>query len=224
MNAEIVYCYPTTAGPQWHDYAARFIQSYGAFPPLAHHTTTIVLNGGRNSGDIADLFHCLPGVKIIERDNSGYDIGAFQAASQDSKADMAVFFGASTFFRRPGWLNRMIVAFTGRGTALYGAMGNRGNQAVRVWPHVRTTAFWLPPKLFNFYPNKVTRPEHRYQFEHGQDGLTQWVYHRGLKVWVVGFEGLYEWADWDAMPNGFHRGDQSNLLAYDRLCEPPFYA
>lgn len=220
---EIVYCYPTIAGEKYHELASRFLNSYCLYPPLALHTTTIILNGGHQPDDISPLFHALPNVKFFEHDNSGMDIGAYQAVSRLSTASMILFLTASSYFRRPGWLNRMAQAFQRHGNALYGAMGNRGDARVNCAPHVRSTGFWLSPALFNSYPHRITDNSQRYPFEHGKDCLTQWVYRQGLKVWVVGFDGEYEWAHWDMIPNGYHRGDQSNLLVGDHLTEPPFY-
>jgi len=225
MKTVVVYVYAVAGGSRYDDYALRFLESYHAFPPGAEHETIIVLNGIKATSETACLFSSLPQCRFLEHDNSGWDLGAFQHAARKVACDLIVFFGASTYFKRAGWLKRMVAAYNTHGNALYGAMGNRGDAipAVNVHPHIRTTAFWLSPQLFNQYPMTVTQPEHRYQFEHGKDCLTAWASRSGLKSFVVSWDGEYEWDMWDAFPNGYHRGDQSQLLALDRVCEPPFY-
>jgi hypothetical protein len=134
-----------------------------------------------------------------------------------------VFFGASAYLKRAGWLNRMVEAREHHGEGLYGCMGNRGHIAVGVHPHIRTTGFWISSALFNSYPHAITRPEQRYGFEHGPDSLTSWTYRQGKRVMVVGWSGCYEQGRWDSIPNGFHRGNQSDLLSGDRNSEPPYH-
>jgi hypothetical protein len=223
MTVAIVYIYPPNAGPQYVDYALRFVKSYNENPPAIAHDSIIVLNGCRRTTEIECLFSSLQNVKFLEHDNSGYDIGGFQAASRQFPADLMVFFGNSTYFKRPGWLLRMLQAKIKHGEALYGGHGNRGVSFYHVHPHVRSTGFWLSSALMNQYPMRVTRADQRYAWEHGPACLTSWVYKRGLKVWLVSWSGEYEWKDWDSVPNGYHKGDQSALLFGDRLTEPPHH-
>lgn len=223
MTATIVYVYAVAAGAQYFDYALRFLESYHAHPPRMVHDTVVVLNGGRATSEIQCLFSSLPGLRFLEHDNSGYDIGGFQHAARECASDLAVFFGASTYFNGEGWLVRMATAFQRHGNAQYGAMANRGDLPVKVWPHIRTTAFWMDPRLLRAYPRVVTRTEERYPFEHGPQCFTRWVEQQRLKSWVVTWGKELLWADWDSDPAGFHRGDQSALLAGDHICEPPHF-
>lgn len=221
-NCSIVYIYP--AGEQFTEYALRFVKSYNEHPPAIDHESIIVLNAQPLTAEIECLFSSLRNVKFLVRDNSGYDIGGYQAAARQFPCDLMAFFGVSTYFKGPGWLLRMLQAKIKHGNALYGVMGNRGDNRVNVHPHIRTTGFWLSTALMNQHPMRVTRADQRYGYEHGKDGLTSWVYKSRLKVWVVGWSGEYEWKDWDIIPNGFHRGNQSDLLCGDHISEPPFFA
>lgn len=223
MNIAIVYVYPVCTGARYEDYALRFLSEYQKFPPGMEHQSVVVLNGGRASSEIFCLFSPLPNLQFLEHDNSGYDIGAFQMAARSIPCDMIVFFGASTYFTRSGWLIRMATSFQRHGNAQYGAMGNRGDNAVAVWPHIRTTAFWMDPRLMNSYPHIINRPEQRHPFEHGPNCFTSWVKQQGLASWVVTWSSELQWANWDSCPNGFQRGNQSELLAGDHICEPPYY-
>lgn len=223
MKIAIVYVYAIAAGPRYDEYAFRFVESYHKYPAGMDHQTVIVINGIRMCSDHLCLFSSLPNCVLLEHDNTGYDIGAFQMAAQKVPCDLMVFFGASTFFTRRDWLKRMVQSYEKHGLALYGAMGNKGALNLGVYPHIRTTAFWIPPKLFNAYPVRVTQPAQRHPFEHGSNNLTAWITRQGLKAWVVNWSRETEWAGWDLSPNGFHRGDQSDVIAFDHLCERPYY-
>jgi hypothetical protein len=219
LRITIVYIHVPNDG-RYCKYARRFAESYSRSPAGLDHSTIIVENG--NAGK-RHLFDNLPNVNFLQHDNSGYDIGGFQKAAREcgDGCDLMVFFGASTFLNA-GWLKRMVESFQKHGNALYGAMGNRGNVAAGVWPHIRTTAFWMSPSLMNSCPVRVTNNAQRHPFEHGPDCFTGWVQKNGLKAWVVTANGEYEWKDWDA-PEGFHNGTQSALLAGDHICERPHF-
>lgn len=223
MNIAVVYVYAAIAGQQYDDYAMRYLQQRQDFEAGMDHENIIVVNGTKVTSEMACVFSSLPNCSFLEHDNSGFDIGAFQHAAREIPADLIVFFGASTYFKRPGWLKRMAESYSRRGIALYGAMGNRGVAQLGVSPHIRTTAFWMPPKLLNAYPVIVKSNGQRYPFEHGPQCLTSWVTNQGLKAWVVTWRDELLKDDWDSTANGFHRGNQSDLLACDHLCEPPFY-
>ena len=223
MNASIVYVYPLNSGVKYDNYALRFIESYQRHRPTIDHETILVINRGKPTSELRCMFSLFPHLRFIEHDNSGYDIGSFQRASRECSSDMIVFFGTSTFLNCDGWLERMLFAFQKNGNAQYGAMGNRGNIDVKVWPHIRTTAFWMTPALFNSYPKIIKRPEERHPFEHGQDCFTSWVKSRGLKSWVITKTGEYLWKNWDDDPNGYQKGNQGSMLAGDRMCERPYF-
>jgi len=221
----IVYIYPSTAGPQHTALALRFIETYNVYPPGIDHRTIVVLNGGKPTTEIKLMFASVRNVTLLEHDDSGWDIGGYQLASLRFPAEMMVFFGGSTHFLRQGWLLRMASVFNQYGPGLYGATANRGDPGVRVEPHIRTTAFWVPSKFMNEYPMRVIRNDQRYPFEHGKGCFTSWIIKKGLKPWLVTWRGVYAWADWDVGQDGFygvHRINRicpnvANLLVGDRL-------
>lgn len=221
MKVATVYIYPPH--PSYEPYVLRFLDSYHDNPPGTNHESIVVLNGTKPTSDLYCLFSSLPNLTFLEHDNSGYDIGGYQLAARTIPCDLMVFFSTSTYFFRPGWLLRMLFATERHGNAQYGAMGNRGDIPVKVWPHIRTTAFWMKPELMNGYPHRVTHPEQRHPFEHGQQCFTSWLTKQGVLSWVITWSRELLWRDWDADPNGFSRGNQSNLLAGDRMTEAPYY-
>lgn len=223
MKVVVVYVYAPGSGANCDNYLFRFLKCYHDFPPGIEHETVIVLNGIRATSEITCLFSPLKNCGFIEHDNSGYDIGAFQCAARNAPCDMMVFFGASTFFTRGGWLLRMASAFRNHGNAQYGAMGNRGNPSVNVWPHIRTTAFWMNPELMNGYPTQVMSPDQRHPFEHGRNCFTEWLKSKGIESWVITRTKDLTWRDWDSDPQGYARGQQRDMLAGDRMCERPYF-
>ena len=223
MKIAIVFVYAGEVALRYENYTQRFLHSYHQNPPGCDHDTVVVLNGAKASSEITCMFSLLPNCRFIEHDGSGYDIGGYQLAARSHECDMMVFFGGSTYFTRAGWLLRMAGAFQTHGNAQYGVNGNRGNLDVKVWPHIRTTGFWMHPELMNSYPKIITRPEERHPFEHGSECFTEWVKKCGLKSWVVTWNRELLWEDWDSDPNGYHRGNQNSILAGDRMCERPYY-
>jgi hypothetical protein len=181
------------------------------------------MNGSRATSEAVCLFSSMQSCRFLEHDNSGYDIGAFQHASRNDSCDMMVFFGSSAYLKKAGWLKRMADTFDRLGDNLYGTHGNSGVARVGVSPHIRTTGFFVSPKLLNSYPQTVRSKCQRYEFEHGQDCLTSWCYRQGKRVYVVTWSGEYELPQWDSIPNGYHNGNQSDLLCGDRLTEPPYH-
>lgn len=226
MRIAIVYVFPLNGAGKFFDRAIRFLQTYSDHPPGIDHDSVIVCNGSPATEETKFMFECLPNVRFLERDNSGWDLGAFQVASQQVPADMMVYFGAETYFRRAGWLKRMADVFQKHGSDhLYGCTGNQGDARFNVWPHVRTTAFFCKPDLLNAHPMRVTGTgEHeRYAFEHGEHGLTSWVLKQNRRAWIISWDSVYPLHVCDSIPGGFHNANQFNLVVGDRLTMQPYY-
>ena len=224
MKPIIVYCYPNL-GPSHDDSARRFVSSYLKHRPKIDHMFFIMVNGGDfHSKHYEEIFSQLDCI-FVRHDNTGFDIGAFQLASQyaPKDCDLMMFFGASAYIRHPRWLDRAVESFQAHGDTLYGSMGTLGNGGVGVHPHIRTTGFWMSPALLNKFPYWV-HTEHRYNFEHGPDGLTSWIITNGKKPWIVSAEGAYPFPLWGNVPGGYQNGIQQHLLTGDRLTRPPFAA
>lgn len=210
--------------PKHIQQSMRFVQSYQENKAGYPHESVVVCNGGSADRNIQAMFAPLERLNFYKHDNSGYDIGAFQAVSRlRADSDLIVFFSASTFFKGNGWLARMVESYAKHGQTLYGVMGHTGDPGVGVYPHIRTTGFWIPPVLFNQYPIRVTLARQRYPFEHGRECLTNWVFSIGLTPWVVTWDGEYTKRDWGTIPDGYRHGNESGLLCGDRLNLPPFW-
>lgn len=223
----LVYVYPNGSNNGYRDKAIQFADSYCANPPGFDHETLVVCNGAPANDDTRGLFYGLAKPSFIHHDNSGWDIGAYQAAVKAVPCDLMLFCGAHAYFRRPGWLLRIWEVYEAHGPALYGATGNQGNGGHGVEPHVRTTGFWCPPRLMQQYPYKVTQVGgggERYMMEHGRNCLSNFAKSQNYPRLIVGWNDVKPLEQCDSMPNGFHNGDQSNVLIGDRLTAPPYHS
>lgn len=196
MKVALVYVYPDMLSHVYRPLARRFVQSYMDHPPGEHdHDIHVVVNHGV-SGDRAypRLFSPLT-CQFSIHDNTGKDIGAFQKAAQSIKCDLMVFLGAPVHFRRGGWLDRIVNVYEQNGPHFYGCWGFH-NPAV----HIRTTAFWCAPELFNSYPYVVNN-DSRYEFEHGQRSIVKHVMSVGMFAYQVTWSGCYNIEDWHHVEN-----------------------
>lgn len=222
----LVYVYAMGGAAGYREKANYFVRSYLENPPGFEHETRVVCNGIGVNSDAEALFKDLPNCSFMNHDDSGWDIGAYQLAAKHVPADLMIFCGGHTYFRKPGWLLRIWEVFEAHGYALYGATGNQGARGSGVHPHVRTTGFWCPPKLLNAYPYQVTQPGgggQRYEMEHGQTCLSNWAQSQQIQRLIVGWHHVLPLEQCDSMPNGYHQGDQSNVLIGDRMTAPPFH-
>lgn len=221
----LVYIYAVGGANGYRDKAVQFVESYQDYPPGFEHETVVICNGVPASDDARGLFAPLMKCSMLDHDDSGWDIGGYQLAARSVPCDLMLFCGGHTYFRREGWLARIWQVYEEHGSALYGSTGNQGNGG-GVHPHVRTTGFWCPPSLLARYPYPVTQPGsggQRYEMEHGDTCLSNWVAKKGLKRLIVGWNHVLPLEQCNAMPNGFHQGRQENVLFGDRMTMPPFY-
>src|SRR5437899_6314166 len=146
MSIICVYVFPVAAGRHYED-ACRFVASYNANPALADHELVIVSNGGPPTIEMRALLDQLNhDYRVIQSDNRAYDISGFQDAAKSCPCWMMVFMGTTAYLRRPGWLNRMQDSFTRYGNAaIYGSTANQRDNRANVFPHIRTTRFWMSP-------------------------------------------------------------------------------
>lgn len=225
MKISIVFTYPVLGEP-YDSYALRFVNSYVENPPGMDHETIVVTNGGRQNEKMCNIIECFGDFKNLRwfyHDNSGKDIGGYRHVARESNSDLLVYFGVSTTFSRPNWLVRVAESFEKYGDTLYGTMAGGSVLSQRVYPHIRTTGFWTTPALMNKYPWPVVTNNDRYEFEHRKNCFTMWCFRHKIFPRIVTWDAEYKMKDWEHIPDGFHRSDQSGLLFKDRLAEEPYY-
>jgi hypothetical protein len=213
---------------QHQEQARQFVKSYHAHPPGVDHETVIVMQAGRLSAEMTQLFASLPKVNVYHHDDTGHDIGGYLAVSKHIQTDLMVCFGGSTFVRKQGWMRRMVEAVDKHGAGMYGPTAS-----YQITPHLNTTGFWLPTKLLAAYDKPVVTRHDRYEFEHGISSFwRELFFSRKLPVKCVTWEHELDWWDWRAphIENLYHRGDQSASLTHFRhslnyqLASPRFKA
>jgi hypothetical protein len=187
----VVYIYPTANAPVYTPMAKRFVQSYMDNPPGdTDHTIHVAVNGGVAHGDwTRAIFEPLP-CFFFQHNNYGKDIGAYQAAADVIQCDLMVCLGTPVHFHRPGWLDRIALSYYENGPGVYGCWGFPVPM-----PHLRTTAFWLPPEFLNSYPVRVGDGD-RYGFEHGPNSITLWSRKQGFEPRMVTRDGTYGIDGW----------------------------
>lgn len=218
MRATVVYCCPVPekCGQEHWDYALRFVSSWLTHQPLAECELRVVSNGSSPSSAMEVLFSAVPQFSgFFEHDDSGLDIGGFQAIGPTLNTEIVAFMGGNVYFKRVGWLKRMIQAYDeSPGGNLFGAFASTVHK-----PHIRTTGFWLPVSLWNSYPHRVTTHQGRYDFEHRENNFTEWVESQGRKALMATWGGIYSKQFWGLVPNAFASGDQSACLICDRISD-----
>lgn len=221
MNIVLVYIYPLDGQDVHGERALRFVESYHKHPPGVPHSTVIICNGGSVHGPHNYLFAGLLNPVFLHHNDTGMDIGGYIKAATSVPADLMVFCGGNSYFRKAGWMGRVRDSFLKHGDTLYGSSGNQG--VGHIQPHVRTTGFWCRPGMLLEYCPTVIPNERRYEFEHGFTCFSNWCKQTGRIPRVVTWLSEYELHECDAAPGGYHNGDQRNLLIGDRMTMPPFY-
>ncbi len=224
LKVVVLYVYPVFGGE--HDlYAKRFVEFYKKCPALEPHELWVVSNGGEPTATMREVLAGLP-ANFTVHDDLGWDIGAYLHAARKLTADVMVFLGGNSYPIGAGWLRRMMDVWRTNGPALYGASASGGNGRTKpnkkgkrpIWPHIRTTGFWMPPHLLAKYPHAVTSERaNRFLFEHGPQNMTAWVMSQGFRTLMVTWDGIYGVETWKGgAPNGYRSATQSALLVGDR--------
>lgn len=229
MKPVMVYIYALDGDEGYFEMAHRFMHTYQQHPPLEDHDTLVVCNGSPPTFEIMCLLGSLPNCSFMQHDDTGQDIGGFIAAAKTLGNRPALFCGGSVYFHRPGWLKRMMEAWSKHGPGMYGSQST-----YEATPHMSTTGFLCPANLMAEYPHPVATKKDRYNFEHGMankvlninepDPLPNrafWrtVHAKGMPVKFVAWGGEYDWWEWRNPPNIYRRGDQTNLLMWWRLTD-----
>jgi len=222
----VVYIYALAGADGWRERAVRFVQTYQQYPPGLDHDTVVICNGAPANEDTYAVFAPITGCRFLNHDDSGWDIGGYQFAARTIDCDMMLFCGGWTYFRRANWLLRAWEVYEQHGFALYGSTGHQGQMQNNIHPHVRTTGFWCHPSLLKQYPFLVTQHGaggQRYAMEHGKNCISNWCRWHEIPRLIVGWDCVYPLEECDSMPNGYHHGDQSNVLMGDKMTAPPYY-
>ncbi len=209
MKVDVVYtCVP--ANPTSLCLATRFVATNANFPGGADHRTIAMFNGSEMSQPLGMLFSSIDAITFT-RSNDGWDIGGYIEAARGicADSDLMVCLGESVHFHKPGWLSKIIQAFSNYGPGMYGMLSS-----FVVRPHLQTTAFCITPNLLAKYPRRVMSKADRYYFEHGENCFANWLKFQRFPVKLVTFDGIYDEPMWRIPKNILWKGDQSNCLVW----------
>lgn len=191
MKIVVAYCYPLVHAAKYFPLAKRFAETWRQCPPGAEHELHIICNGSTPRPHEINPFQGIPH-HVHTRDNTGWDIGAFQWAADNLTGDLLVCLGAPVHFHRPNWLAKMVEAYVEHGPNLYGCWAYLSPN----W-HVRTTCFWCHPELLKSYPDYIgSDRKSRYEFEHGNKSFTRHVLRAGLECIMVTWPGCFPFSQW----------------------------
>jgi hypothetical protein len=223
MTASIAYPLPLDAWDTFKPFVERWVGTYRKHPAGYPHKIIAAYSGPPPGSDVRLLFDGLP-VEFLDYNGGGIDIGAAQFAARREDTDFIVGMTSRVYFHRAGWLSRIIGARNEFGRGLYGASGSyersQSKRLAHVFPnpHVRGVLYGVDASDFRAFPYTVTDRATAFQFESGEWNFMEWFRDRGLMVKMVTWSGVYDpplWRD-PSLKNIFRRGDQSDLLVFDK--------
>lgn len=188
----------------------KFLATYKAFKPEVPHELIVLNNHAPNQDGMFDEI----ATRYMQYDGHGWDCGAWQHLGKTVDTDFLLCLNSTCYFWKAGWLERIVEAVQKHGDGLYGTCAS-----YQINPHIRTPVYGFQPKVMRGYPNVVNDREHTYKFEFGNWSFTDHVRSMGLPTIMVTWDGSYDLPDWRKPPNIFRRGDQSNLLIFDKHCD-----
>lgn len=218
MKVVLLYLYVHN-NKELDECAKRFRDTYNQFPAGADHELSIVCGDGPVTDTVQKRFHGLASV-FTEYPQAGWDIGAEQYMAHRTDCDFMIFMTSRTHFWKGGWLKRFVEARQQFGEGLYGSTGSYEacpqNLRKKPNPHIRTAFYGCNPALFRRYPYIIDNREKGFRFESGVWNFTQWFTDMGWRTLMVAWDGVYDKPNWRKPKEIFRRGNQTNLIAYDR--------
>jgi len=196
------------APPQYDAGMKRFLDSYCMYEPPEKHELVIIGCGGLCSEALG-----LP-YSSIAYYGKGWDCGAFQHAANALDCDLLVCCNSWVHFWRSDWLRPMIKAREVHGPGLYGF-----SASYELGPHLRTPCFGFAPEVVRSYPVAVRDRTACNGFEAGPLCLTKHAERNHYPTLLITPRGALPQLEWRKPVNGFRRGDQSDVLVWDRHTE-----
>ena len=213
LDMRVALAYLRVNGPHagfYTDNAAKFLRTYQEFKPDLAHDLIVLHNHGQKPDSMFDDV----ATEYRSYNGHGWDCGAWQHLGLSVNADFLLCLNSTVYFWKAGWLERIVEAVTKHGDGLYGTCAS-----YQIRPHIRTPVYGFQPKLMEKYPHFINDREDTYKFEFGSWSFTDHVRSMGLPTILVTWDGSYDLPDWRKPPNVFRRGDQSNLLMFDKHCD-----
>lgn len=210
MNVKIVLPLPLDNWSTFDPFIHRFIDTFKEHQPGHSYLLIAVGNNATVPDDVRSWFDGI-NTRFIRYDGQGYNLGSAQAAlSVCFDHDFMICMSSRCYFHKPNWLFHYVSARREFGPGLYGVGSFEQKR------HIRLCAFGIDANIFRCNPNQVTTPDEGHRLEVQDWCLTDFVEDIGGSVIQASFAGAHEEKDWRTPDNIFRRGDQSNLLVFDK--------
>ncbi|HEY3761922.1 MAG TPA: hypothetical protein VGN23_09260 [Verrucomicrobiae bacterium] len=209
MKVSFVYLDISFDPIYWY-HSRKFIGTYQAFPAGTEHELVIALVGADNEAMKAARQREFEPVasRFVYEPKEGWDLTHHKNIARGLDSDFAVFCTSRTYFWRQGWLAKLVEARKQKGEGIYGTVGS-----YEFYPHLRTMFFGCRPGALANYGYDCDDNPSAVRFEAGENNITRSF---DGKAYMVTWDGIYEQAQWRSPANIFRRGDQSNMLAWDK--------
>ena len=206
-------CVGSYPASHYEPYSRRFLRTYLDFMPDMDHTLKVICCKGSPDDATRDMFDGY-NTEYAEYHGDGWDIGAWQKVALETDTELFICLNSTAYFWRRGWLNRIVSAWQKYGTGVYGTMASYENS-----PHLRASGTCFTREVIHRYGHTIASRGDCYRFESLQWNFSQWAINTWYPTMFVTWDGVYEQKDWRKPANIFRRGDQSNLLNWDRHCD-----
>jgi hypothetical protein len=196
-------------------HSKKFVDTYLKYPAGVEHDLIVGICGTQFNQNEREIFAPLK-CSFIQLEDAAWDVSAHQQIAHIIDSDFMVCCTSRTYFWKAEWLKRFVEARIQFGDGLYGSAGS-----FEFAPHIRCCFFGCSSKAFRDYPHKIDSVRKAGWFEcekHTILGAPSWNFTRQFKekAYMVTWDGIYQQAKWRTPPNIFRRGDQTNLLAWDK--------
>jgi hypothetical protein len=215
VSAVVLYPVPCESAEVWRQfrhYVERFCSTWRQHPPGATVELIALCCKAYPSDELLRLFEGLP-VRFLRYDGDGADLGAHQWAAKELTGNpLLICCTSRMYFHREGWADRLLRARESNGAGLYGISASYEGGKL----HLCTRGYCLDAEDFRAYPVTLESRDKGVYFECGEGCLLDWMAKRGREAFLVYWDGVWPKRDWFERPNIFRRGDQSNMLMWDK--------
>jgi len=218
MSLPAIICYhvPAETPEVWalfKPFVQRFADSMRKFHPGCDYSLAALISGFATP----EIQKCFEGLTtlFITYTGAGMDIGAFQYYSRNCAPCFQVNCVARVYAHREGWLQKLVDARRIAGPGLYGT--SVAIEQGRL--HCCTRCYAFDSEDFKQYPHLIDCREKGPFFEWGEGNVLDWFISKGLAARAVYWSGVHlinEKGHWAIPDNIFRKGDQSNMLVFDK--------
>lgn len=223
MKVSVVYLYIAAPADNYNppppsfyeEYSVRFAWTYGRIDRGYPHEFVVVSCGAPPDKTCHTLFDPFR-PRYLTYTGGGWDLGAYQWAAHQLDSEFMMNLATPIKLTLDGWLARLVEARKQFGDGMYAPQAS-----CQYRPHLRTGSYGCSPELLRRYPWPINDRQDAVFFEcggidQGDKCFTNWVSSQGLPTVCVAKDGCYPKEQWPQIKNGFRRGDQSNLILWDR--------